>query len=78
MNLDTNDIIELDGITCCILLDEIINGTRYLYVSELEDEDITENFYLYKEVQGEYTRLTDSEELKKVLPSVIQLLNKQL
>ncbi len=72
--MDQKDIIKLDGMNCYILVDELINDSRYLYVSELEDDDITENFYLYKEQgPGNYIKITDSEELKDVLPKIMVL-----
>ncbi len=67
-----NEFLTLDGMECCVLVDTTVKNVRYLYVAELKDEDITGNFYLYKVVEeNKYEKVTNSEQLKSILPVVI-------
>ena len=70
---------KLNGIDCYILLNEVIHDHHYLYTSEFEDDDITDRFNIYKEVeQDHYEILSDPEEIKKVLPVILKILNDKI
>lgn len=69
MNKDR--IININGVDCYVVVDEVINGIKYLYLTELEEDDITEKFYVYKEQEpGNLIKVSDEEELKEVLPKL--------
>lgn len=65
-----NDNIVVDGNVCTVLNTSNVEGKDYLYLAKLDEEnDITGDFFVYeKNVEtGELKKVTDSEELKKVL-----------
>lgn len=76
MDLDYEKKVIIDGKEFYILVETEINNEKYLYVAEIIENDITGNFYVYKEEeQGVLTKITNSEELKEVLPILINLMN---
>ncbi len=77
MDINREDIIKIEGRDYCVLLNEEISGVRYLYVAEMEKEDITGDFYLYRENGGQLEKVVNSDELKQILPSIITLLSEE-
>lgn len=71
--------IILDGKECYVLVDDIVKGDRYLYVAEIENEDTTGNFYLYK-VTGEkqYQKVVDGLQLKAILPTIVSIMSNHM
>ena len=72
MDLKREMMIDIDGMECCILDVQDIDGRKYIYVSEIVDEDITGNFYVYEVVNKEFEKITNSDDLKRILPIFIQ------
>ncbi len=77
MDINREDIIKIEGRDYCVLLNEEISGVRYHYVAEMEKEDITWDFYLYRENGGQLEKVVNSDELKQILPSIITLLSEE-
>ena len=73
--MDSENIITIDGIQYYVLAKEEIDGSNYLYVGEIHEEDITGNFYVYKEEKDSYRKITNSDELKEILPVMINAMN---
>ena len=78
MKLDKDKIIVIDEIEYYILAEEEIKNKKYFYVAEIRDNDITGNFFVYKEDEKDIiTKITNSEELKDILPIMINSMNNQ-
>ncbi len=77
MNLEIGKMIQLDGIECCVLSIQNIENMQYIYVAEMTDDDITDNFYVYR-ITDKFEKVVDSDELKKVLPVFIQKMSADL
>ena len=78
MELDKDKIIVIDEIEYYILAEEEIKNKKYFYVAEIRDNDITGNFFVYKEDEKDIiTKITNSEELKDILPIMINSMNNQ-
>ena len=79
MNLENGSIIELDGMNCCVLDIQNIDNITHIYVVEMEDDDITENFYVYRMNSNNFfEKVVNSDELKVILPIFIQSMSKEL
>ena len=79
MNLENGSIIELDGMNCCVLDIQNIDNVTHIYVVEMEDDDITENFYVYRMNSNNFfEKVVNSDELKVILPIFIQSMSKEL
>ena len=79
MNLNRGMMINIEGIECCILDVQNINETTYIYVAEILDEDITENFYVYKVIsENKFEKVIDSDSLKSILPVFIESIQESL
>lgn len=77
MNLEIGKMIQLDGVECCILSIETIEGLQYIYVAEMFDGDITDNFYVYR-ITDKIKKVVNSDELKNILPVFIQKMSEEL
>lgn len=63
-----SDNVVVDGNLCTILNTANVSGKEYLYLAKMEEDDISGDFFVYrKEENNNLIRVTDSEELKKVL-----------
>ncbi len=64
-----DEIVKVDDTTCRVIKRFSYNNEEYVYLAKLEDDDITGDFYIYRRNQelGKFVKVTDSEELKKVL-----------
>ena len=62
-----SDNIVVDGNLCTVLNTSNVEGKEYLYLAKIEEDDISGDFFVYKKEEDNLTRVTDSEELKKVL-----------
>ena len=79
MNLENGSIIELDGMNCCVLDIQNIDNITHIYVVEMEDDDITENFYVYRMNNNNFfEKVVNSDDLKKILPIFIQSMSNEL
>ena len=79
MNLENGSIIELDGMNCCVLDIQNIDNVTHIYVVEMEDDDITENFYVYRMNNNNFfEKVVNSDDLKKILPIFIQSMSNEL
>ena len=79
MNLENGSIIELDGMNCCVLDIQNIDNITHIYVVEMEDDDITENFYVYRMNNNNFLeKVVNSDDLKKILPIFIQSMSNEL
>lgn len=79
MNLENGSIIELDGMNCCILDIQNIDNITHIYVVEMEDDDISENFYVYRINNNNFfEKVVNSDDLKKILPIFIQSMSNEL
>lgn len=73
MNFKQGMMINIDDIECCVLDTQVIGEKTYIYVAEIVDEDITENFYVYLvNSKNEFEKVTNSNDLKNILPIFIQ------
>jgi hypothetical protein len=77
MNLEIGKMIQLDGIECCVLSKQTIENIQYIYVAEMSDDDITDNFYVYR-ITDKFERVVNSDELKNILPVFIQSMSEDL
>ena len=79
MTYNQGTMVNIEGMDCCVLDSQIINEVNYIYVAEIVDEDITNNFYVYKVVSEEkFEKITNSDELKKILPIFVESMEKNL
>lgn len=78
MEFKIGTMIDLDGIECCVLEQKDIGGVKYIYVAEIYDEDITENFYIYKITDNKAEKVINSEELKQILPIFIESMSSEI
>lgn len=79
MNLENGSIIELDGMNCCVLDIQNIDNITHIYVVEMEDDDISENFYVYRMNNNNFfEKVVNSDDLKKILPIFIQSMSNEL
>lgn len=71
------EIVKVDDIVCRVLKSFSLDNDEYVYLAKWEDEDITGDFYIYKRDKslGKFVKVTDSEELKRVLLVVISHLS---
>ncbi len=74
--MEQEKMITLDGKECYNLVDDIVKDNRYLYVAEIENEDTTGNFYLYKVIgEKQYEKVVDGPQLKAILPTIVSIMN---
>ena len=78
MKYNEGQIIEVEGINVCVLDVENENGLDYIYAAEIVDNDITGNFYVYKVENQNIVKVTDSVELKEILPIFIGKISKKI
>lgn len=72
-------MINIDGMDCCVLDSQEISNETYIYVAEIVDEDITNNFYVYKIVSEEkFEKITNSDDLKNLLPLFVESIEENL
>jgi len=77
--MEKGKMLQIDGMTCCVLSSQNIGGSEYIYVAEVYDDDITEKFFVYKVTPDrEYEKITNSNDLKRILPIFIDAMNKDL
>ena len=71
------EIVKVDDILCRVLKSFALDGEEYVYLAKWEEDDITGDFYIYKRDKslGKFVKVTDSEELKRVLLVVISHLS---
>lgn len=78
MKYNEGQMIEVEGINVCVLDVENKNGLDYIYAAEIVDNDITGNFYVYKVENQNIVKVTDSVELKEILPLFIGKISKKI
>ena len=77
--MEQENLITLDGVECCVLVDDYMDDQRYLYAAEREDGDITGNFYLYKVVgENQYEKIDKVEDLKAILPVIVSMMKDKI
>ena len=72
-----DNILKINEENYLVLKTTEINGEEYSYVAKIEENDINGEFYLYRKdtVSGEYVKITNSEELKRILTLVMADMN---
>ena len=80
MSFEKGQTLKANDIIFYILDIEKYENEDYLYLAKMEDDDITEDFHVYK-VDKETNKLihiTDSEKLKVILPLFIKNLQAEI
>lgn len=80
MEFEREQIIEINNTDYYVVDVQIYEGETYLYLGQMEDDDILDKFYVYKydEVNNVMVHITNSEKLKVLLRMFVDSINKEL
>ena len=80
VEFEREQIIEINNTDYYVVDVQIYEGETYLYLGQMEDEDILDKFYVYKydEVNNVMVHITNSEKLKVLLRMFVDSINKEL
>ena len=80
MEFEREQIIEINNTDYYVVDVQIYEGETYLYLGQMEEEDILDKFYVYKydEVNNVMVHITNSEKLKVLLRMFVDSINKEL
>ena len=75
-----DQIIEFYNTDYYVVVVQFYEGETYLYLGQMEDDDILDKFYVYKydEVNNVMVHITNSEKLKVLLRMFVDSINKEL
>ena len=64
-----DNILKINDENYLVLNTINMEGEEYSYLAKIEDDDINGEFYVYKKDKetNDYVKITNSEELKKIL-----------
>lgn len=80
VEFEREQIIEINNTDYYVVDVQIYEGETYLYLGQMEDDDILDKFYVYKydEVNNVMVHITNSEKLKVLLRMFVDSINKEL
>ena len=78
MNIEKYNTFTIENKEYYILDKKDYKNNTYIYVNMLEDDDISDNFYVYKLNNNKLEKIEDSIILKEILPLFIDSLEKEV
>ena len=77
---EREQIIEINNTDYYVVDVQMYEGETYLYLGQMEDEDILDKFYVYKydAINNVMVHITNSEKLKVLLKMFVDSINKEL
>ena len=79
MNYETGDILEINGKEQVILALFNNEGKEYAFLNEIENDDVTDNYYIAELIdEDEYEVITDEETVNKLFPIAQESMKKEM
>lgn len=77
MNYETGDILEINDKEQVILALFSSEGKDYAFLNEIENDDVTDNYYIAELIdEDDYEVITDEKELNRLFPLAQESLKK--
>ena len=80
MSVKKDDIVTIEGSKYFVLLTFVDEGINYAFANQITDdeEDVTDIYYLFKEVNNQLERITDEKVVAKYSQYIAQKLQETL